>query len=363
MRVLLVAAPPGAPDGVQDYLAHLARALARQPGIELEQATLPQWPGPGALARLRKRAKACDLVHVQYPMEGWSHSPLPPVAAAALGSPRRRPALVVTMHEYADLHPLRRANVRPLLARAAGVVVASGLVGDALRDAGVARRAATAVIPVGSNIEPVPVDWDAARRLRERWLGGAAGGTVVGFFGSLYRAKRPELLLDIVERLRAGGSDAVAVFAGSVNPDQADLPRELAAEAARRGLPPPVFTGYLGEAAAVRTHLAAFDAAALMYHDGPSLRRGSLLACLEAGTRVVVQAGPGLAEVEATAWGPGVLASRQLAVVGSAQEAAEAIAEAGWAPARYPPLETGSWAAVAKAHAELYAAVLSRAPA
>jgi glycosyltransferase involved in cell wall biosynthesis len=362
VKVLLVGAPPGAPDGVQDYLGRLAEAMAGEPGLRAEAATMPALPSPGRLRELRRAAAACDVVHLQYPMEGWSHSPLPPVLAALLGGRRRRPLLVVTLHEHADLHPLRRLNVAPLLRRAAGVVVPSAMTAQRLR--GAAARPPSAVIPVSSNIEAVPVDWERARRLRESWLGGPGGGpgTVVGFFGSLYRAKRPEALLDVVARLRERGARAVAVYAGSVNPDQAGLPRELAEEAARRGLPAPVFTGYLADPGEVRATLAAFDAAALMYHDGPSLRRGSMLACLEAGTRTVVPPGPGLAEVEATAWGPAALARRQLVIAAGAEGAADAVAERAWEPARYPPLQAGSWAAAAAAHAAFYRRLLAGTP-
>lgn len=355
MKVLAVEAPGGVPDGVRDYQENLLRALEGG-GDTVQRHRLEAWPSPRSLRKLRRLAREADVVHVQYPLEGWAHSPAPaallPVALAGVAAP-----LVVTLHEYPDLHRLRKLNILPLLAASDGVVCSSGLVAKGLsRWAGPSRPCQ--VIPIGSNLQGGPIDWERARRLRDGWLGGAPG-VVLGFFGSLYRGKRPEFLVAIAKELQGRGARAQLVYAGSVNPDQASLPDEIQGLARSAQVAPPVFTGYLGDADEVRHTLAAFDAAVQMYHDGPSLRRGSMLACLEAGSQVVVSDGPGLEEVAGSAWGAQALRSRQLLVLpDDAGAVADALLQGGaWAPDRFEVARTVTWDEVARLHRAFYASL------
>ncbi len=341
--VVMVGAPRVSGDGVQDYQDRLEKHLHGL-GLAVGHVEFP---------REAKALPKDAILHVQYPMEGWAHDPLPVLRLAWLARRRR---VVTTLHEYPDLHPLRKANIHWLVKRSAAIVCASDLVA-----AGVApllRGRKPTVIPVASNVDGgEPLDASAVAAHRARWLAGSPPGTIVlGFFGSLYAAKRPELLVRAQAWLAQAGRPAVCVFVGAVNEDQKALPQQLREEAARLGVAAPLFEGFIASSAEVRHRLAALDACVLPFHDGVSLRRGSMLAALEAGIPVVATRGPGTAEVQGTPWGAQVLASRHLVLAdgdgASIGAAVQGLAESP--PPRAGPMTTSTWRAVAEAHLALY---------
>ena len=154
----LVVSPAGAGrcDGIGDYAARLAAALGRIAPTDVHVTGEGSWPA----------AAGVDAVFHQY-------SPSAPRGALRREEGRwidrvaraGRP-VVVTIHEYwpPPDGSLRRAlsrarlrrRVRRAAARASAVVVTQDISAAQLRAAGVLGRRPVHVVPVGSNIAPVP---------------------------------------------------------------------------------------------------------------------------------------------------------------------------------------------------------------
>lgn len=139
-------------------------------------------------------------------------------------------------------------------------------------------------IPIGSNILS-PQAADVRRRFAI-----PAHVPLIAFFGLINRSKGLESLLDAFERLAVERPEAHLIIIGSTGSSD---PTNIAfAETIQtRMSSSPVgrqiqITGFLDEAT-VAGLLAEADVVALPFADGASLRRGSLMAALQAGSAIV----------------------------------------------------------------------------
>jgi glycosyltransferase involved in cell wall biosynthesis len=329
-RICLVSGEyPPAQGGVGDYTACLAAELARQ-GHDVLIATsrrIPPSAGGGIVVYpLIERWNATalpvlqrfllhvrpDVVHIQYQpaaygME-WAICLLPTLLrrldwrprARAAGSPLGRslagvrPLIAVTCHDlrvpwlFPKAGPLR--TLPPWLMRRSCDVVITVAAEDLalLRRRGEAGHAVH--IPIGSNIAVAP----PPGYRRETWRaahGVAADEQLIGFFGFANASKGLDTLWRALERLHAAGRPVRLVLIGGTagDSDATNTAQVRALEhwrstsaAGRRA----IVTGFL-PAAEVSAWLLACDICAFPFHDGASLRRGSLLAALAHGVPVV----------------------------------------------------------------------------
>src|SRR5438128_3835539 len=108
--------------GVATYTKRLPEAILLQdPDLEVRHLRFPtgrirEW------VRLIRQTRA-DILHVQYPSEGWGTSIAPGVVPAI--ARRAGCRLVVTLHEWSLMHPLRKLSVAPLLRAADAIVFVS----------------------------------------------------------------------------------------------------------------------------------------------------------------------------------------------------------------------------------------------
>jgi putative peptidoglycan lipid II flippase len=219
-------------------------------------------PRPGtdlrALVNLRSLAGKADVVHAHGLRAGG-------LAVLAVRSRRRRPAVVVTLHN-ALVGGRRIAAVHALLARlvargADAVLVVSGDLGEQLRGLG-ARRVGRALVP--APCRPVTGDIAATRA----GLGLGPDEKLLVTVARLAPQKGLSLLLDALETLVRDGVPVRAVIAGD-----GPLRAEVAAEIARRHLP----LTLLGRRDDVPDLLAAADVVVV-----PSLWEGQPLVVQEA---------------------------------------------------------------------------------
>jgi glycosyltransferase involved in cell wall biosynthesis len=277
-RVLFVAGTvPPAACGVGDYTFKLAEALASIDGVETAILTgadgsasretirvtifphLNSWKlrETGRLIRFLRSWKP-DIVHVQYPTQGYGRELLPyfvPLIAKTLGVPS-----VQTWHEGFARRQIFKLFFQ-LCADSAKVVVRGNfleLVHPWPR--WVLQRCHLSFIPNASAIPRAAISRNALLHERQQFLQGQSRLTV--FFGFLHPAKCVELLFDVadphVDHL---------VIAGPSESDGAYLEtlRQLASSAAWRGKV--TFTGFLSpERAAIL--LAAADAVILPFRQG-----------------------------------------------------------------------------------------------
>jgi glycosyltransferase involved in cell wall biosynthesis len=159
------------------------------------------------------RQERLDVLNLQYQAAAYGMHP------AVHFLPRRsvRPPVVVTFHDlrvpylFPKAGPLRWRVVRMLARRADGVIVTNHE--DYRRLEREIPRERLALIPIGSNIPPVPppnYDRDAERA---RW-GVGPDDLLLGYFGFLNESKGGEELIRALARLVADGVPAHLLMVG-----------------------------------------------------------------------------------------------------------------------------------------------------
>lgn len=282
------------PGGVGDYTACLAHALTEENTRTVEVITNNlisswNWSCLGQITNYVKQ-KRFDVLNIQYQTGAYQMHPaincLPLYLKWKLRS-QPRPQVVTTFHDLREPYlfpkagPLRRW-VTQLLLRGSDYSVVTNI-----QDYGHALALGIApshlkLIPISSNITPLPRPNTHQRgQWRQQW-GIAPDLFVIGYFGLLNRSKGVDILLKALARLKnldwkfllIGGET------GLTDPTNAAYAQELTALAHSLGLTDKIiWTGHL-EPISTSQALYALDMAVLPFRDGASLRRGSLLATL-----------------------------------------------------------------------------------
>ena len=348
-------------DGVADYVHRLAAHL---PAYGVEPVVVAAGGRVGAAAR-ELAGLGVDVVHVQVAPSAYGYAPTIGLLPSLVAAP-----VVTTLHEYGWWswparvpdrlwRPLERRRLwdretgRLTVAARQVLATTPGHARAVQSRTGVTAR----VVPIGPNVERVPADRTETRRrhgLPER-------APVVVFFGFVHPVKGVRWLLGAVAALRvkshpdlrlvvAGGVDSLAL----PGQEARDFEAELRAEVARLGLTEAVtMTGWV-PAEEVSALLQAADVAALPFTAGLTTKSGSLLAVLDHDLPLVGTRGAGTE--------PELDACALLGPVRESEVLAEHLRRAlsGGAPSGGRELaDAHSWDAIAKAHAEVYEAVLS----
>lgn len=256
--------------GTDDYHETLVRMLAAR-GLRIELPDSGEW----GISRLSQRLEEVrrirpDAILMQYPTETFGRGLLP----HALAMVQRHAPLIVTLHEFVSAHPLRRASLVALLARASAVITTAE---D--QAASICRwypwlRSRVRIIPLAPTTPQRT--W---RPLPQR---------SVVYFGQVRPDKGLEEFLAIRKRLADALPDVAFTVIGSRVPLFADYYGKFAADACQLGVE---VTGAL-DAEAVADRLSEAWVALLPFPDGVSMRRSSLLSAAVCGTPIATQAGP-----------------------------------------------------------------------
>ncbi len=324
MRIGLISGEyPPDQGGVGDFTRELGRALADL-GHEVhvltgvlrggEQAPrpVPQAPlvhrrmqgwGWGCWGQVLELARELDLevLNVQYQAAAYGMHP----GINFVPHRQERPPVVVTFHDlkvpylFPKAGPLRWWVVRVLARRADSVIVTNRE--DYLRLETEMLLDSLNLIPIGSNIPPLPLsDYDRHAE-RGRW-GVGPDDLLLGYFGFLNASKGGEELMRALALLVERGLPAHLLMiggrVGSSDPTNRAYARRVEALITDLGLEERVhWTGY-SRPRAVSAGLLATDVCVLPYRDGVSFRRGTLHACLAHG-RAVVTTRPAIPLAEA----------------------------------------------------------------
>lgn len=379
MRVtLLTGSYPPLPCGVGDYTAMLARALASDcavtvitsrgasagPDSNAEVRPLMADWSLAEKARLGREVTATrpDVVHLQYPTVGMGSSLLPvlvPSICKNIGVP-----LVVTLHEFRQVHRLRKAAELPMIFGARRLIVADHREHQTLAALPGARRK-TSLIPIGSSLpgEVSPEDLQQAREA----LHPQEGEVLIGYFGFFSKTKGADVLVQALARLVEAGVPArLVVVGGGQQGRGGDLDEALAGT----GLADRVYrTGFCAPNLAA-AFLAACDVCLLPFRDGLSLRRSTYVAALRLGLPIIttVRNGwvpPGV-EHGVNAWLVDLVDDPRTTAV----SVADAVITMQRKPSIKATLASGarelsrrfSWDQIAQAHEALYEELLAGSP-
>jgi glycosyltransferase involved in cell wall biosynthesis len=149
-RVIMVtgSSPPDA-CGVGDYTWHLSSALSKA-GLHVELISHRQWDVRGTTQMIQRLSTdKSSLVHIQYPTMGYGYSLGPQLCALA------QPC-IVTLHEFSRAHILRKASLMPFTLRSERIVMTTDFERRSLLKKMPWAESRIQVIPIGSNIHPVP---------------------------------------------------------------------------------------------------------------------------------------------------------------------------------------------------------------
>ena len=294
--------------GIGDHAASLAQHLVGL-GAEVDVLTCRSNPAPRHTAnRVRETVNVfpilsqtpaldavkiavhvaeqhCDIIHLQFP--SWAYrrslsiSLLPPLLR-----PITRVPLVATLHEVVRSHPINRLRLVPI------AYAASAVIGTTEEDCAWLARALPAMkhrvthVPIGPSIEPTdspPQD----RSYHRRRLGIKPDDIAICHFGFLLRNKMVEDLLAAVRNVAESGVPVRLVFMSGFEHTEGSYGAFIRGRIRELGIEPIVTeTGYLPPAEASGCFLAC-DLAAMLFRDGASFRRSSILAAMTHGLPMV----------------------------------------------------------------------------
>jgi glycosyltransferase involved in cell wall biosynthesis len=185
---MIVPASRESHDGIRDFAAHLAAALA--PAVDLQAFTVAGDAAPAPRTTVLPKWSALPreesprAIFVNYAPQAWLRRDVAPMLARLRAARAAGARVILIVHEY-QLDPgpsLTRRAARIAFARLArafarastSIVSTHEFVGGWARADGLERYAPIVTIPAGSNI-PDPVDAAAARQNRVVMFGQPAG--------------------------------------------------------------------------------------------------------------------------------------------------------------------------------------------
>ena len=284
-RALILVSRAATPCGVEMFARGAVRS-SRPNGFDATCFTLdghfseiaPLW---AALARV-------DALIVNLPMVAWKRTFLAPALALFLAR-LRGVRTIVTLHEWADLNWRRRFVLSFYVVFAETVLFSSpyvraqfarGLLGWAPFSTGLVPIPANIARPSGLIRTPL-----CERLAAEK----ARGRLILGHFGSIYPKKQSTFVLDVAAELKRMGRDVFVVFIGGFIKDRGNVEAKFHARAAALGLSDDVLvTGYIETEVEIYSLLELVDVFAYSFAEGLTSRRGSILACLQAGHPIFV---------------------------------------------------------------------------
>ena len=285
--VVSLASPSNAPCGVEMFARGLARAVGE---LGLDSRLVAVAGRLGDAPTLWRALARADALVVSLPVVAWKKALLTPLLALTIARLRGARTIVV-LHEWADLHPLRRAFISAYLLFAQVVLFSSPTVRDEFRSSAVGR------LPFASGLAPIPPNIAPPKaRLRspavERLEAERAGGRLVlGHFGSIYPKKQSTFVLEVAHALQAVNRSVFVVFIGGFVKASDDVEARFFARARELGLEASIMvSGYVELDAEIFALFDAVDLFVYSFAEGLTSRRGSVLTCLESGRPVIVNA-------------------------------------------------------------------------
>ncbi len=290
--------------------------------------------------RLWQATADVSALIVSLPMVAWKRALLAPAMALAVARLRGVQTIVV-MHEWADMDWRRRLVIIGTLLLARTILFSSPIVRSQFARSPIGWLPfAKSLVPIPPNIErpsKVPSTALAERLAAEK----AKGRLVLGHFGSIYPKKRSAYVLDIAAQLKRSQTDVFVVFIGCFIKGKDSVEAEFNDRVAALGLAGDVLvTGYVETEAEIFALFDGVDAFVYCFAEGLSSRRGSVLACLQSGRPVLVNAPATAGEFDHHPTFRDALARsilRLTPTLSSAAEFAAAIRTALSAPADEPP--------------------------
>ena len=239
--------------------------------------------------------QTASLINIQYQTGAYGMHPavnfLPLYLRWKFG--KSRPKVVTTFHDLRVPYLFPKAGlvrwwVNQLLLKSSDAAVVTNQEDYQTALSWGIDTAKLRLIPIGSNISPLPTPTAEERNnWRERW-GVDPDDFLVGYFGLLNHSKGVDTLLDGLAQLETGWKLLIiGGGTGESDPTNRAYAQQLVQQIQRLSLSDKIiWTGYLSPTETSQA-LYCLDVAALPFRDGLSFRRGSLLAALAHGLPII----------------------------------------------------------------------------
>lgn len=322
------------PCGVEAFAKLLCEATNRAAG---QSSRLTLSGQRGDLATLWRSLGPDSAVICNLPLVAWKRLLLTPLLAFLIATLRGAERIVV-LHEWSDLNWQRRGFYLLYCLFASSIYLSSPHIRQQFEEdewAAWLRRRVRGILPIPPNVRrpQETVEGPLTGQLRQ-WR--AEGRYVLAAFGSIYPKKQTSRLLDVAAELKRRGQRPVLVLIGSFvrGPEPVEEPfwrkvRDLGLDG------DVVVSGYIATDEEIFGLFAEVDAFAYMFAEGLTSRRGSVLACMQSGRPVVVNAPVGADEFAHHRAYSSLLEARNLRLVGT-DAAASDYADALIAARRQP---------------------------
>jgi len=222
-----------------------------------------------------------DIIHLQYPSKGYGKGFAPGLIGMKLKARRSKAPFIVTLHEFAFAHTLRKIAVATLLSEASAMIIPSIQERDALfRRFRSLKKIPSHIIPIGAVL---PDDFVKLKEklkreggeLIEKWQVPQDG--IIVNYGFIQYHKGIETILKALRMLRSDGFQCQFWHVGDFNPGASKYHRFLEYLSKEDGLIGGVkFLGYLPFETASEIFTIA-RVGVFPFTDGYSDRRSSMI--------------------------------------------------------------------------------------
>jgi len=272
--------------GVRDYTSKLVSSLRRQPlGEAYEEVPV----APLGIASAARRILRADTIVFSFPLLAWSRTVLLPILLLLLGSATGR-RTVLFLHEWSDLHPLRRATYLPFVALCRTIIMLSPTVKAGFQSDPVVKWASSKCrLALHAPAVLRPATRESSSRVEQVQKFASGCDIVIGYFGSIYRRKEPAVLLEVCRYLRRNHIRASVLFVGGFTNSIDGYESRFLQTVRAMGLEDAVFvTGYVESTPELFALLECADVFLYLFPEGLTTRRSSVLTSVEAGRPVLV---------------------------------------------------------------------------
>ncbi len=295
VRALFLVSPSTTPCGVEMFARRLARTWT---DIGLVEESVVIRGDVHDIFAVWSALDRADAVVMNFPIVAWKRVLLTPLLAFAAALARGKRTILVA-HEWGDLDWRRRLVLMVYALFARRIIFSSPMVRAQYFSSGFARmiRRPTSVIPIPPNIERGRhlTASEIAEQIRSR----RKDKIVIGHFGSIYPKKQSDFVLSVAAELKRMGLDVLVVFVGAfikgLDSVEEDFNRQLDLLKLRNDV---IVTGYVERPEEIFTLFEEVDCFVYRFAEGLSSRRSSVLACLQTGKPVLVNAPAGVDEFD-----------------------------------------------------------------
>jgi hypothetical protein len=285
--VCFLASHSSTPCGIEMFNRGLAGAWAATSDANIYKAdSIGELGGLWRAMALEKAALVVSL-----PVVAWKKQLALPLLALVVAR-LRGARTVAILHEWDDLHPLRRFFVGIYTLFAGSLLLSSPQVRDAflLSWAGRFKSKRVGLVPIPPNL-PLPGELRPTAATARLDAESAAGKLILGHFGSIYPKKHSGFTLDVASALKKAGRKVFVIFVGDFIKGMDSVEADFFAHAQRLGLQNDMLvTGYVQTAEEIFALFARIDAFVARFPEGLTSRRTSILTPISAGRPVFVNA-------------------------------------------------------------------------